>query len=60
MEEAIAVVEALRDADLESGMAFRFDPSPYPCSDPECGGFHVGNWSDAAYRNRPKNGPVCL
>jgi hypothetical protein len=51
--EAVAAAHALRDADLLNGMAFRRWPAPYPCSDSACGGWHVGNWSDRAYRSRP-------
>lgn len=47
--DAHAAVRALRDADLDNGTAFRRWPTAYPCSDPTCGGWHVGNWSARAY-----------
>lgn len=49
-EEARQAARELRDADLYNGMAFSRWPTPYLCSDPECGGWHVGNWSDEAMR----------
>lgn len=55
-DESEAVTAALRlaDADLYNGMAFRRTPCAYPCADDECGGWHVGNWSDEAYRASQK------
>jgi hypothetical protein len=50
-EKARERAQELSDADLFNGMAFRRTPAAYPCSDPECGGWHVGNWSDKAYQD---------
>lgn len=50
---AVAAAQDLAAQDLADGTAFRRTPVAYPCSDAGCGGWHVGNWSDEAYRSRP-------
>jgi hypothetical protein len=51
MAEAAAAARRISDDDLLAGR-FISHPSPYECSDPTCGGFHVGNWSDAAWQRQ--------
>jgi len=56
LAEAAEACRRIVEADDLNGRLRNSAPSPYPCSDPECGGWHVGNWSDEAYRNRPRDG----
>lgn len=54
MAEASAAARKIAADDLDAGRWRNSAPSPYECSDPTCGGFHVGNWSDDAWAQRPK------
>jgi hypothetical protein len=49
-EAAWATAKKIADEDLDKGV-WRRCPTAYEC--PECAGWHVGNWSDEAWRNRP-------
>lgn len=51
MGDAVEACRALIDRDDLNGRLRNSNPSPYPCE--ECSGWHVGNWSDEAWRNRP-------
>lgn len=58
MADAMAAAQDLSDGDLYNGTAFSRTPVAYPCSDDTCGGWHVGNWSDAGFRRgRSQLGP---
>ena len=57
-EYAMEMAQELSDRDLYNGTAFSRTPVAYPCSDPECGGWHTGNWSDGGYLlGRSQQGP---